>query len=441
MPAEFSNFAITESIERPDEKRPGAWSELANSFIDESKVQLKGLAQVVGAGSLIDAAPQQEQPDSILGSHASMIGRAAADAIPIVLTGLAVRTGLGRLLLRDAEPAINTAQSGFLLQRSVLGLNSVETATTGFVTGALLRPTDEQNSSSVASFISDRTMNGAISALSFLTVNTLSYGTDRFLAKSKSLLASDLRNPVGIGGISGLIGGAINPQIDSLVRKHELNTDLTQMGTSVYEGAFIGIAFGAFGMARNLKEAKMTPGKLSDLTPGNLVLKETLHPRFDGALESGQKQIANFQPTHFTIDTPQYAIGFSPSDAAPPAMKAQQAQDEPLSAATYKLNTEQPIAAGAGALSPETSPITNNSVTNSTQTTGEILKTNPSDNAYVPQEFSKPIDFKHLQLLKETLDQAVIKNGLPKFVSLGGTGIGKTSFFKEVENSFMKKST
>lgn len=89
-----------------------------------------------------------------------------------------------------------------------------------------------------------------------MTVNTLSYGTERLLAQSKSLLASDLRNPVGIGGISGLIGGAINPQIDSLVRKHELNTDLTQIGTSAYEGAFIGAAFGAIGMARNLKQRK-----------------------------------------------------------------------------------------------------------------------------------------------------------------------------------------
>ena len=222
----------------PTEQAPtSAWHELSSAFVQESKMQLKGLAQTVGAGDLITVTPYSNQPDGLMAQHAQMFGHAAADAIPIIVTGVLVRAGFGAVLAKSSEP-------GLLLQRSVLGLSTAETATTGFVTGSLLHTSDAQNTSTLGAFVLDRTKSGVSSALSFASINAFSHIINSSVSTSESTVARILKNPAASGMLSGIPAGLISPQIDSEVRNGHFNTDFSATGKSIYESALIGAAFG-----------------------------------------------------------------------------------------------------------------------------------------------------------------------------------------------------
>ena len=247
---ELDSFDIQRSIGSSDDPPKTAWQELSSAFVHESRTQLKGLAQSVGAGDLVTVTPDSEhQPEGLLAQHAQMFGHAAADAIPIILTGIAVRAGFGRVLAKSSEP-------GLLLQRSALGLSTAETATTGLVTGALLHPTDAQNTGSLTDFLLDRTKSGASSAVSFMSINAFSHTINSAVSASDSTFARILKNPAASGMLAGIPAGLINPQIDSVLHNGRLNTDFSGTGKSVYESVLIGTAFGGLGALKGLHVAK-----------------------------------------------------------------------------------------------------------------------------------------------------------------------------------------
>ncbi len=246
---ELDSFDIQKPIGPSDDAPKSAWQELSSAFVQEARTQLKGLAQTVGAGDLLKVTPDSEhQPEGLLAQHAQMFGHAAADAIPIILTGIAVRAGFGRVLAKSSEP-------GLLLQRSALGLSTAETATTGFVTGALLHPTDAQNASGLTDFLVDRTKSGASSAVSFMSINAFSHTINSAVSASDSTFARILKNPAASGMLAGIPAGLINPQIDSVVHNGRLNTDFSGTGKSVYESVLIGTAFGGLGALKGVHGA------------------------------------------------------------------------------------------------------------------------------------------------------------------------------------------
>ncbi len=232
-----------EPLEAKADDQRSVWQELSGSFLNETKVQLKGLAQTVGAGDLVNIEAEAHQADGVVAQHAQMFGRAAADAIPIIIAGAAIRAGFGRMIASSSEP-------GLLLQRSALGLSAAETATTGFITGSLLHPSDSQHSDTVKDLLVDRVESGVSGALSFVAINAASQGISSIAARSESSLASILKNPAAVGFVSGIPAGLVNPQIDSLVHRGKFNSDFSQTGSSMYESALVGTVFGGLSLLR-----------------------------------------------------------------------------------------------------------------------------------------------------------------------------------------------
>ena len=147
-----------------------------------------------------------------------MFGRAAADAIPIIVTGLAMRAGFGKLLPKGVE----TAES-LVLRRAPIGLSAAESAATGFVTGSLLRPSDEDARQNFETLLGDRFRSGAVSALSFGVLSGVNSATvalgERF---GSPLIKAALANPLSGGVIAGLPSGIFNAELDSISNKGQL---------------------------------------------------------------------------------------------------------------------------------------------------------------------------------------------------------------------------
>ena len=133
----------------------GAFTQLRQAFLFETQQQLTGLAQWTNQDAHLDFFQRPAESESLIGSNAQMFGRAAADAIPIIVTGLAMRAGFGKLMPKGVE----TAES-LVLRRAPIGLSAAESAATGFVTGSLLKPSDEDARQTTGTFIADRFKGG-----------------------------------------------------------------------------------------------------------------------------------------------------------------------------------------------------------------------------------------------------------------------------------------
>ena len=236
---DLSSHLSDNAVDKVQPSDESLWEELSGAFLYEVRQQLRGLAQTVAQGDLLPEEPEPAQSQTVAGRHMQMFGRAAADMIPIVVTGIAVRSGFGKALPAAVEP-------GLLMRRSVIGLSAVESGTTGLLTGALLRPTDQEQSSSISGLLTDRARSGVSGAFSFAALTGLNAVAEKIANKAWSPIAAVLQNPIGNGLVTGAPAGLVNAQIESFVQTGSFTSDRTLLEKSVYEMTMVGGAFGAF---------------------------------------------------------------------------------------------------------------------------------------------------------------------------------------------------
>ncbi len=201
MALDSNLFDSTKAVDEPHES-----ANALRLFGDAASYELHqaafGLAQAVGLQDRVGKAQEPTEADSAIGKTAQMLGHGAGAFLPTAGIALVARFGVGRLFEHSVAPA-----EGLLLKRSAIGLNAVESAATGFMSGALLKPTDELKSKDWTSFASDRLLGGVSTAASFTAMNMASLGWNKFAtgAWSKGLGADVvLGNSVVSGAISGL---------------------------------------------------------------------------------------------------------------------------------------------------------------------------------------------------------------------------------------------
>ena len=247
--------------------------QLRSAFLFEAQQQLTALAQFGNRDATVQFVEQPPESSSVIGSQAQLIGRAAADMIPAVITGLTMRFGLSKML-----PAVETGRS-LILKRSPLGLNALEAGATGLTTGFALKPSDEDARQNLSSFLLDRAGGGVMSALSFTTLTGLNavtgFAGERLGGR---LLKTALSNPISGGVLSGALAGPLNTQFDSLAQTGHLSVDSAKMVTSAYEMAMIGGIFAAGTVAVGRLTAGVHKAKSPVLAP--LPAREPLRPGF-----------------------------------------------------------------------------------------------------------------------------------------------------------------
>lgn len=156
----------TESIkvdgsDRTDSGEHSALSAFSSAFLEEGKQQLKAVLQL--GGGTLETNYQSVQPQTSLESHAQMLGKGLADALPMLVTAAGVKFGLGKL-----------AGEGVNLTKPALGLSMRESGSVGFISGALFQPSDDDKASDVKSLILDRAKNGVAGAVTFTAMNLAS---------------------------------------------------------------------------------------------------------------------------------------------------------------------------------------------------------------------------------------------------------------------------
>lgn len=174
--------------------------------------------------------------------HVQTLGSAAGGLLPLLAVGKVVKSQM-------AAGAME-AQGGLLSRRAAIGLTLKESAATGFLHDALLRPTAESGN-----FWSDRLTNGVGGALTFSAMTATSLGlagaSESGFAKAL-VLGKTMRNPVVSGVISGVPGGAVSAEYESLVH-HRRGATAKELGQSIYSMSLIG---GGFGLQHQVFGAK-----------------------------------------------------------------------------------------------------------------------------------------------------------------------------------------
>ena len=145
-----------------------------------------------------------------------------------------------------------TEAESLLLKRSAIGLSVGESALTGAVSGALLKPTDDVSANSWKNFVADRAEGGLSGALSFSAMALTTHGWNK-VAGSRVLadvgVASFLTHPIVSGIVSGAAGGVASLEVGSVIGSGKFNTDRTQVTKAASDMAVMGGLFGAsFGL-------------------------------------------------------------------------------------------------------------------------------------------------------------------------------------------------
>ncbi len=163
--------------------------------------------------------------------------------MPTVAVALTTRFAAGR-----AMEHFGIGSENLVLKRSAIGFSTAESAATGLVTGALLKPTDDTVANDWGSFVLDRAKGGASGALTYGALNLTALGW-KSVAESKfaANLGADtvLKSSFVTGAISGLPGGFVSIQADSLMNDGKLSTDMKKIGQSAYEMGVVGALLGA----------------------------------------------------------------------------------------------------------------------------------------------------------------------------------------------------
>lgn len=170
--------------------------------------------------------------------HAQTLGGAAGGLVPLLISA------------RMAKGALGSAETGFLSRRAAIGLTLKESAATGFISDGLFRPSENKDN-----FLKERLIAGAGGSLTFssMTAASLGLGSLSHTAMANSLrIGSTLRNPIVSGILSGVPGGTVSTNYESLVHKNRLSTG-TELAQSVYSMSLIG---GAFGLKHQIEGPK-----------------------------------------------------------------------------------------------------------------------------------------------------------------------------------------
>ena len=73
----------------------------SSAFLEEGKQQIKAVLQL--GGGTLETNNQSIQPQTSLESHAQMLGKGLADALPMLVTAAAVKFGLGKFAAEGVE--------------------------------------------------------------------------------------------------------------------------------------------------------------------------------------------------------------------------------------------------------------------------------------------------------------------------------------------------
>ncbi len=230
----LDSFTLEDRNSLPE--KSGALSQFGQALAYEAQQQLNGLAQL--DNRVLAFAEKPDAPENFMQQNAQLFGRAIADAIPMIVTGLVTRGAFGKLGLTRME----SAELNPYLKRSVLGLSIAESATTGLITGTLLKPSDKDALGDTNSFIADRLKSGLASGLSFAALTGVNIGT---AATTEKLGLTLLSHPIANALVAGVPGGFITAQIDSLSTQHRFTTDGAAIGQSIYDMTLLGAGFSA----------------------------------------------------------------------------------------------------------------------------------------------------------------------------------------------------
>ena len=410
------NPDIASSFEQSKDS-DGALTQLRQAFLFETQQQLTGLAQLTNRDAHLDFFQRPAESESSLGTDAQMFGRAAADAIPVIVTGLAMRAGFGKLLPKGVETA-----NSILLRRTPIGLSSAESAATGFVTGSLLKPSDEDARQSLTSLVGDRFKSGTVSALSFGILSGVNSEaallSERF---GSPLVKAAFANPVSAGILSGIPGGIFNAELDSVANKGNLTLDPTKIGQSIYEMSIVGGAFGAAGLVA---------GRISGARSANDFLgdKRTLALETDSARTSDDA--AQFEPKFNIFTAPR----------AKPSSVSKFLSNIPNPADWLNLDFgPQPAFAGMGAINQsafEITPFPKISLANAAyKVEHQSEKANVWGGATAEPVVEKPADAPPTLRSSVTSDGATLAIGSPdtRFFSLGKDAAQRLTSIEEVD--------
>ena len=242
----------TDSVNKTEQ---GLGDLFAQSALYELHQSAFGLAQTVGLQDHVPTMEQLKAADSWIGQHAQIVGRGVGNFLPTVAVALTTRFAAGR-----AMEHFGIGSENLVLKRSAIGFSTAESAATGLVTGALLKPTDDTVAHDWGSFVLDRAKGGASGALTYGALNLTALGW-KSIAESKfaANLGADtvLKNSFVTGAISGLPGGFVSIQADSLMNEGRLSTDMNKIGQSAYEMGVVGALLGATtsGLSRLSKDS------------------------------------------------------------------------------------------------------------------------------------------------------------------------------------------
>ena len=228
-------FAVGEDVSRSDkDDNTSALELLKNSFTNRLSQQWDGVKQLADHHVVLtaDVAPAQ----GVINRGAQIAGELTADLLPTLAIGIASRYGVGKLFRNPEE--------NMLLAHPTMGLSVAEGATTGFVSGTLLRPlsgADQMSNADFARLRMDYGLGTAISFAAMTATSALSSAAGDLISRPVSKI---LYNPLINGAISGIPGGYINAEVDSLSKTGQLTGNVHDIEKSILTTSLTGAAFG-----------------------------------------------------------------------------------------------------------------------------------------------------------------------------------------------------
>ena len=238
----FSSDSINSLKAAEEHVSQSSFSLLKDSALFQLNQAEVGVAQTVGLDQYVTHMAQPAEAETTFGRHVQMLGAAIVGLAPIAVMAAASKFAVGRVASRFDAPLDNA-----VFRQSAIGFNVAESATTGLLSGAVLRPSDENAMRDWKSFALDRATSGLSSAASFSLMAASSFGV-KAVSESQLVtkvgLGSVLGNSVVAGALAGVPGGIANVEMDSLFKHGTFTSDLKTLESSVYQMSLTGGVFG-----------------------------------------------------------------------------------------------------------------------------------------------------------------------------------------------------
>lgn len=235
--------------------------ELANSVVFSAIEQpALGVAQFISNDAMVSVKNGFskfgiEAPEAAKFNSANWYAQNFGSAVGMILPFALTKKGLGKLGAFGETAAVETSA---LSRQSAIGMSIKESAITGAAYGTLFTPSDQAaRNAGWVSFVGDRAVSGAGSALTFATITAGSLGVGRLAETSVASrfgLAPVLRSPVASGALGGLPGGVVAAEYDAVAR-HRRAATVEELTESMFGMAVVGGAFGGVSYLGRLKGA------------------------------------------------------------------------------------------------------------------------------------------------------------------------------------------